>query len=204
VTTARAISPPAGVAQWERTLAVVVTVGGIVLLTARPYASIDGDARSTLFIASYAVIAAASIVILRGATDRDPDVGVFSGGDAARAGLVLAIGMAAVVVAGIVAGAGVPAPTSGLTLFASVLAAVAEEALFRGVAYARLERFGAAIALVGSAVLFALVHLPVYGTTAMPVDLGAGLLLGWQRYASRTWTVPAATHAFANILASLR
>jgi membrane protease YdiL (CAAX protease family) len=49
--------------------------------------------------------------------------------------------------------------------------------------------------------VFALVHLPAYGLAAMPVDLGAALLLGWQRYASGRWTVPAVTHAVANLLA---
>jgi len=55
--------------------------------------------------------------------------------------------------------------------------------------------------VLGSATLFALVHLPAYGTAALPVDLGAGLLLSWQRFASGRWTVPAATHAVANLLA---
>jgi hypothetical protein len=30
---------------------------------------------------------------------------------------------------------------------------------------------------------------------------GAGLLLSWQRFASGRWTVPAVTHAVANLLA---
>jgi hypothetical protein len=37
----------------------------------------------------------------------------------------------------------------------------------------------------------------------VPVDLGAGLVFGWQRWASGTWTVPAATHAADNVLAVL-
>jgi membrane protease YdiL (CAAX protease family) len=82
-----------------------------------------------------------------------------------------------------------------------VLAAVAEEALFRRLLYARLLRHGTAAAVLGSAALFALVHLPAYGTAALPVDLGAGLLLSWQRSASGRWTVPAVTHAVANLLA---
>ena len=80
-------------------------------------------------------------------------------------------------------------------------AAVAEEALFRRVLYERLLRFGVVAAVVGSAGVFALVHLPAYGVAAMPVDLGAALLLSWQRYASGRWTVPAVTHAVANLLA---
>jgi hypothetical protein len=35
------------------------------------------------------------------------------------------------------------------------------------------------------------------------VDLGAGLLLSWQRWASGTWAVPAATHVAANLLVVL-
>jgi membrane protease YdiL (CAAX protease family) len=54
--------------------------------------------------------------------------------------------------------------------------------------------------VVASALLFALVHLPFYGMAAFPVDLGAGLLFGWQRWSSGTWTVPAATHAAANLM----
>jgi membrane protease YdiL (CAAX protease family) len=57
------------------------------------------------------------------------------------------------------------------------------------------------VAVGGTAVVFALVHLPAYGAAAMPVDLGAALLLSWQRYASGRWTVPAVTHAIANLLA---
>jgi membrane protease YdiL (CAAX protease family) len=83
----------------------------------------------------------------------------------------------------------------------AVLAAVAEEALFRRLLYERLLRFGVVAAVAGTAVAFALVHLPPYGVAAMPVDLGAALLLSWQRYASGRWTVPAATHALANLLA---
>jgi membrane protease YdiL (CAAX protease family) len=81
-----------------------------------------------------------------------------------------------------------------------VLAAISEEALFRRAAYGRLLRFGAVSAVAGTAALFAVVHLPAYGSAALPVDLGAGLLLSWQRWAAGTWTVPAATHAFANVL----
>jgi membrane protease YdiL (CAAX protease family) len=81
-----------------------------------------------------------------------------------------------------------------------LLAAVAEEALFRRAAYSALERHGAALAVGVTAVAFALIHVPLYGWAVLPVDLGAGLLLSWQRWASGTWTVPAATHAAANFV----
>jgi len=86
----------------------------------------------------------------------------------------------------------------------NVLAAVAEEAFFRRFLYGSLLPLGPGVAVVISAVAFALVHVPLYGGAVFWVDLGAGLLLGWQRWASGSWEAPAATHAIANILAVLR
>jgi membrane protease YdiL (CAAX protease family) len=117
--------------------------------------------------------------------------------------LVLLIGLGAVMIASVAAGKPPATGFASMSLPLAVLAAVAEEALFRKTAYAWLLRRGAAVAVVGSAILFALVHLPLYGPSAMPVDLGAGLVFGWQRWASGNWTAPAATHAFANIMAMM-
>jgi membrane protease YdiL (CAAX protease family) len=86
----------------------------------------------------------------------------------------------------------------------NTLAAVSEEAFFRRFLYGRFVTLGAIPAVAGSAVLFALVHLPAYGLAALPVDLAAGFLLSWQRWASGDWTVPAATHVVANLMAVLR
>ncbi len=94
-----------------------------------------------------------------------------------------------------------PAPRYGaLAVAATIAAAVAEEAFFRRYLYSKLERFGAAVAVAVGALAFALVHLPAYGVGAMPIDLAAGALLGWQRWASGTWTAPAATHVVANLV----
>jgi membrane protease YdiL (CAAX protease family) len=163
------------------------------LLVARPFAQAATGTRIALFAASYLTIGLASIAVPMGR--ERPHL---------APGLALLWGFGAVVVAANVAGSPVPLPWSAAALPLSLLAAVAEEALFRRLAYARLEPFGTAVAIVGSAVLFGLVHVPAYGLTALPVDVGAGLLFGWQRWASGTWTVPAATHAVANALAVLR
>jgi membrane protease YdiL (CAAX protease family) len=120
---------------------------------------------------------------------------------------VLAAGLVAVSAVALLARPAPPLRAGGAALALSLLAAVAEEALFRGALYAWVERRAASTALAPAlavaipAILFALVHLPSYGPAALPVDLGAGLLLGWQRWASGRWTVPAATHAAANLLA---
>ena len=86
---------------------------------------------------------------------------------------------------------------------ANSLAAVAEEAFFRRLCFALLLPAGAAWAVVGSAVLFAVVHLTTYGAWVLPLDLAAGLVFGWQRLASRSWRVPAVTHVIVNLLVVL-
>ena len=114
--------------------------------------------------------------------------------------LGLAIGLVAVGLAIVVSGSPVPVPFVAWAVPLSILAAIAEEALFRRVAYGWLETCGIPVAVIGSALLFALIHIPLYGVVVFPVDLGAGLLLSWQRWATGTWTAPAATHAAANAL----
>jgi membrane protease YdiL (CAAX protease family) len=115
--------------------------------------------------------------------------------------LVLGLGLAAVVAVAVAIGPVPAAPSDPAAVLLTLAAAVAEEALFRQALYRWLAaRGGAVLAVAGGAVLFALVHVPFYGMAAFPVDLGAGLLFGWQRWSSGRWTVPAATHAAANLL----
>jgi membrane protease YdiL (CAAX protease family) len=87
----------------------------------------------------------------------------------------------------------------------SVLAAIAEEAFFRRYAYAWLESWwGSTAAVLLSAAAFALIHVPLYGTAVLWVDVGAGVLFAWQRHAAGTWVPAAATHAFANLAVVMR
>jgi membrane protease YdiL (CAAX protease family) len=120
-----------------------------------------------------------------------------------RGAAALGLGLTAVFVAWRTAGPTAPIALAPAALPLSVAAAIAEEALFRRLVYAHLRRWGVPVAIGGAAVLFALAHVPAYGLAAFPVDLGAGLLFGWQRWAAGTWTVPAATHAAANLLAMI-
>jgi membrane protease YdiL (CAAX protease family) len=98
------------------------------------------------------------------------------------------------------AGHALPVRLTAFGIAASVGAAVAEELFFRRLLYARLVRWGPLAAVVGAAAAFALVHVPAYGIGAAPVDFAAGLVLGWQRWATGSWTAPAATHVFANLI----
>jgi hypothetical protein len=57
------------------------------------------------------------------------------------------------------------------------------------------------VAVAGSALCFALVHIHAYGGWVVPIDLAAGALLGWQRWVSGGWAAPGVTHVVANLLA---
>jgi hypothetical protein len=116
------------------------------------------------------------------------------------AGWTLLIGLGAFVVARLIGGGHAPhAPIARLLLLNS-FAAVAEEAFFRRFVYRLLEPANVAVAVLGSATLFAIVHVTVYGLWVLPIDLAAGLVLSWQRWASGSWRVPAVTHVLANVL----
>lgn len=117
---------------------------------------------------------------------------------------VTIVGTAAVVASTLVAGPPAPLRLVALALPLNAFAAISEEALFRRLLYGRLERFGAPVAIGVTAVMFGAMHLPLYGVVAFPLNLGAGLLFSWQRFASGSWAAPAATHVAANLLASLR
>jgi membrane protease YdiL (CAAX protease family) len=101
-----------------------------------------------------------------------------------------------------------PLPPTVAAIPFALLGATAEEAFFRRAAFGAIERAvpgrsGTAVAVVATGIAFAAIHVPLYGTAALPLDLGAGLLLSWQRAVAGTWTVPLATHAAANALAVL-
>ncbi len=169
-----------------------VAIGSVAFLVFRPAVASHGDAALAL---GYVGIGGACALLLRRSPSPIPGQ---------RRSVALAVGLAAIALARIAAGPAPPLALSASVVLLNTLAAIAEEAFFRGFLFARLSRLGIAVAVVVSAVSFALLHLPQYGVASFPVDLGAGLLLSWQRAASRTWTVPAATHAFANLLAVLR
>jgi len=194
--------------------ALAPALAGLAFLVARPgLEALPAGARTGVLAAGYLALglaaaaatpagrpAAAATLAPRGRAGAARRPGAAPGARG-RAGAVLVVGVAAVVAAALLAGPVPPLPAGVVALALSLLPAVAEEALFRGALYGLLERWGAVVAVGTSALLFALVHVPSYGLAAMPVDLSAGLLFGWQRWASGRWTVPAATHAAANLLA---
>jgi membrane protease YdiL (CAAX protease family) len=198
-------SPVAAPSRADRALraAGVASIAGAVgLLLLRPAPSM-ASLRSPAFLAvAYLLILAVGATVsaaeVRALPARPATAGVRA------SALCLAAGLGAVTVARFVVAPSPPVAASAAGVGLSVLAAVAEEALFRGGLYRLLERRGAGLAVAGSALAFALVHVPAYGWSAFPVDLGAGLLFSWQRLVTGRWSVPAATHAAANLLAVMR
>jgi membrane protease YdiL (CAAX protease family) len=117
--------------------------------------------------------------------------------------IVLGAGIAAFGLARVIGGGEAPAPFLLRVIALNSLAAVAEEAFFRKLAFDALRDRGPIVAVAVTSILFAVVHVTVYGFWVLPLDLAAGLVLGWQRWAGDSWTIPAATHVVANLLVVL-
>jgi membrane protease YdiL (CAAX protease family) len=166
---------------------------GILLLILRRF--VLGTAQQVpLLIEIYAVLATMSLV-----------VPVPSGhGRRAAEPTVLAIGLSAFVIATLLTRPPNLMAHGPEILLMNSAAAFSEEAFFRRLVYGVLERHAAVFAVVGSALLFAVIHVPFYGPAVFWLDLGAGLVFGWQRWASGSWLSSGATHAAANLLAVLR
>jgi membrane protease YdiL (CAAX protease family) len=91
---------------------------------------------------------------------------------------------------------------ASLPLWAVIVTGVAlgEELLLRGALFAAIdEAVGVKTALVVTTVVFALVHVPLYGMHALPLDLAVGLWLGGLRVASGDVAAPATAHVVADL-----
>lgn len=92
---------------------------------------------------------------------------------------------------------GTPTVTWGIVVTA---VAVSEEALLRGALWAAAEKaWGPVAALALTTVVFALMHVPLYGWRALPLDLAVGLVLGGLRAWTRGWGAPALAHVIADL-----
>jgi len=181
--------------------ATVVVVGSVALL-ARPWLVHLPADPVTVLVALFVVlgVVGATWRLPAGAAVARPGPGGKRG--PLSAWLVLAVGLGAFGAGRLLAVGTLPvAPLLLRSVALNTLAAVSEEAFFRRLAYGVADTWGPAVAIVTSAAIFAAVHVTVWGWAVLPLDLAAGLVLGWQRWASGGWSVPAATHAAANVLA---
>ncbi len=180
----------------RRPLAVAVAAGGCLLLVVRPpLLWMVGDP-VTVLLALFAVLFVVGVSWPAAEGEKT----------ATRQQMcwMVGVGVATFALGRMLGGGDAPfhAPAAALLrlIVLNSVAAVAEEAFFRRLVYGALAPGGVALAVLGSAALFALVHVTVYGWWVLPLDLAAGLVLSWQRWASGSWKVPAVTHVLANIL----
>jgi len=186
--------------------ALLVTMAGCAALTARPLLLAAGGHPVAVLAGLFAVLLAVSVAWPAAAAGAMPPSAAGTAPPTSAvvpAAGVLALGVAAFALGRLLSSGAARPVAMGLALALNTLAAVAEEAFFRRLVYGTLLRGGAPAAVVGSAVAFAAVHVTVYGPWVLPLDLAAGLVLGWQRWASGSWRVPALTHVVANLLVVL-
>jgi membrane protease YdiL (CAAX protease family) len=93
-----------------------------------------------------------------------------------------------------------PAPSFVPWAAVTILVATAEEVVLRGALFGALaDAAGWIAALLGTSVLFALLHVPLYGWHVVPLDLGVGLLLGGLRLLTGGTAAPAVAHVVADL-----
>jgi membrane protease YdiL (CAAX protease family) len=185
-------------------LATLLAGGGVAAVLSRPWLLNRGAGPVGMaFLLTALGLASISFPDPIGRPLASADAGA-TGSPALPAPAVIGLGVLAVATVRVAAGPVPPVAVGAAAVSLSVLAAVAEEAFFRRFLYNNLIRFGAPAAVILSALVFAVVHIPLYGGAVFWVDFGAGLLFGWQRWASGGWAAPAATHVVANLLAVLR
>ena len=82
----------------------------------------------------------------------------------------------------------------------TALVVAAEETMLRGALVSALDAAGGpAVAVVGSSIAFALMHVPVYGWGVVPIDLAAGALLAGLRYLTGGTAAPTMAHLLADL-----
>jgi membrane protease YdiL (CAAX protease family) len=113
-----------------------------------------------------------------------------------------AVGVVLVLPAVVHLGVRASLPVSGLPAWAALTTFVAgaEEAFLRGALFEAVQRRSTTdAAIVVAAVAFALLHVPLYGWRAVPLDLAVGVVLGATRALTGTWTAPAIAHVGADL-----
>jgi membrane protease YdiL (CAAX protease family) len=83
-----------------------------------------------------------------------------------------------------------------------VLVASTEEVVLRGALFDACTTIAGRVgAVVVTSLLFAIMHVPLYGAAALPLDLGVGLWLGGLRLVTGSVTAPLTAHVLADLAA---
>jgi membrane protease YdiL (CAAX protease family) len=93
-----------------------------------------------------------------------------------------------------------PAAAFGPWVAVTVLVASAEELVLRGALFDELHlSLGTTGAVLVTSVVFALMHVPLYGWHVVPLDVGVGLWLAGLRLATGGIAAPAIAHTIADL-----
>jgi hypothetical protein len=177
-----------------RAPALVIVVSGAAMARAliggaAPAASVPG---AIVFIALLTGAAVAGGMRPGRVSWRGVAIGI--GGGAALVALSL-VGVPAVLF-------GARAPAATLAGWVPLVTAVAalEELVFRGVLFDGVRAHSNdAVAIALTALLFAVIHVPLYGTGALPIDVCVGVFLGCLRVGSGGVTAPLVAHVLADV-----
>lgn len=93
-------------------------------------------------------------------------------------------------------------PFSSFPLWAALVIPIAgiEEIVLRGALFEACEPvIGVAGAVAITSVVFAVIHVPLYGLTALPLDLAVGMWLGGLRLLTGGVAAPATAHIVADL-----
>ena len=126
---------------------------------------------------------------------------------AAAAGMGFGLGLVLVTVVGTaMAGVSLPPglarPAAPFLPWAVVtlVVATAEEGILRGALFDRLRAAGCLVTAVAvTTIVFALMHVPLYGWHVVPLDLAVGLGLAGLRLATRSIVAAAVAHTVADL-----
>jgi membrane protease YdiL (CAAX protease family) len=95
-------------------------------------------------------------------------------------------------------------PAGNYFVWSLIIATVAfaEEAFIRGALYDKVAAITTQkIAIFVAATAFAILHLPLYGWHAMPLDFAVGIWLGALRLSSGSYVAPGIAHVVADLAA---
>jgi membrane protease YdiL (CAAX protease family) len=185
------LSTPVGAAL--KAIGIALALGGMTFLRWR--ATIDGgDALAIGLVFGLALVV---VVVMAGQRPSVPPVRSVVTGIAGGAVLVA---LAVVASSGGPPGLVAPAAPFGPWAAITVLVAIGEEAVLRGALLdATEEAAGLVVAIVVSSVLFAIIHVPLYGWHVVPLDLAVGIWLAGLRLVSGRVAAPAIAHALADL-----
>jgi membrane protease YdiL (CAAX protease family) len=196
------IAPPLVAIAASPSARATLRIGGLLLALAAivgaRWAATIGGPGDALTIGLAFGLALTGLAILAGARIAVPRPAALAIGTAGGAALVLLA---------LLAHLGAPgpslAPAAAFLPWASItiLVATAEELILRGALFVAIQRYaGVAAAVAVTSVVFALMHVPLYGWHVVPLDLGVGIWVGGLRLLGRGVAAPAVAHVLADLV----